>query len=231
MFVAIAAIHSISWNSIFKSNTASFGGGAVFASRLSRSTISGNETVFISNSANFGGAVMSFGEVNITGSSVLFNNTALLNGGAITTADSNLVFGGEVEVSANSALSDGGVYSASSTLYILPNTTVYFQNNLAMQQGGAIFVEDPLFIYCSNMVLQDRNSHKQLVLMNAFFSQLLSQYIVVKLLQKPFRIFLWSLRTTQQRKEVMLCLVALWTTVFTWSRMPFRALNAVPLPM
>ena len=169
VFVAIAAIHSISWNSIFKSNTASFGGGAVFASRLSRSTISRNETVFISNSANFGGAVMSFGEVNITGSSVLFNNTALLNGGAITTADSNLVFGGEVEVSANSALSGGGMYSASSTLYILPNTTVYFQSNLAMQQGGAIFVEDPLFIYCSNRVLQDRNSPQTIGVNECFF--------------------------------------------------------------
>ena len=177
VFVAIAATHGISGSSIFRSNSASFGGGGIFTSRLSRSSINGNATALISNSANFGGAVMSFGEVNITGSAVLLNNTAFLNGGGITTADSDFVFDGEVEISENSALSGGGMYLATSTLYILPNTTVYFQNNYAMQQGGAIFVEDPLFIYCSNRALQDRNSPQTTIGVNECFFQPTSEPI------------------------------------------------------
>ena len=113
----------------FKQNSAAFSGGAILASSNSVLTISGISN-FISNYAFQGGAIFSSDNINLT-----------LDG---TISFTNNTHRGKDNYG-------GGLFlNATSTLYILPNATVYWRNNHATR-GGAIYVDDQSnpFAYCN----------------------------------------------------------------------------------
>ena len=140
----------------FISNSAGFGhGGAIYASDHAAISFIGASN-FISNSAGGdGGAVYTPDNavLDFIGTNNFINNSALSNGGGGIFADFNstLKFNGIINFTMNGeAYSGGGLYMGlKSTLSILPNTTMYWDNNYATL-GGAIYVEDasPLS-YCS----------------------------------------------------------------------------------
>ena len=109
---------------------------------------------FINNSASLGGAIStSEGTVSFTRTSNFIKNSAGVGGGAIfTNANSKLTFKGTINFTNNVcrgkirlnryAVGGGGVYvGINSTFSIIPNTTVYWENNYA-SLGGAIYVDD-----------------------------------------------------------------------------------------
>ena len=105
---------------------------------------------FINNSADSGGAISTYDNtiINFNGTSNFINNSAGV-GGAICTVNTTLTFSRTVNFANNVATRrgggtgrGGGVYlGLKSTVSILPNTTVYWENNNAML-GGAIYVRD-----------------------------------------------------------------------------------------
>ena len=113
----------------FKQNSAHYRGGAILASYNSVLTMSGKSN-FISNYAFEGGAIFTNDNINLTLDGTIFftNNT--------NTGEDN--YGG------------GMFLNATSTLYILPNATVYWRSNHATR-GGAIYVDDQFnpFAYCN----------------------------------------------------------------------------------
>ena len=145
-------------------------GGAIYTSGLL--CFSGTSN-FINNSAGDGGAIYTFGStvlsdggaiiyntvLSFNGTSNFINNSAYYSGGAIY-ADkySKLSFSGTVNftnnicsVDVNGGTVGGGVYMGiRCTFSILPNTTVYWENNQATL-GGAIYVDDAAspISYCS----------------------------------------------------------------------------------
>ena len=112
-------------------------------------------SIFIINSAGQGGAIAAVFNVamSFTGNNSFINNSADL-GGAILAHNTSLHFIGIVNFINNSAHAvgeGGGVYlSSSSSFFIFPNTTVYWENNHA-RLGGAIYVDDQSnpFVYCT----------------------------------------------------------------------------------
>ena len=124
-------------------------GGAIYTSSVL--SFSGT-TNFINNSAGVGGAVCTFGSnvLSFNETTNFINNSAHSGGGAVYVDNySNLSFNGTVNFTNNICSVDenvdaagGGVYMGlQSTFSILPNTTVYWENNHA-NFGGAIFVHD-----------------------------------------------------------------------------------------
>ena len=124
-------------------------GGAIYTSSVL--SFSGT-TNFINNSAGVGGAVYTFGSnvLSFNETTNFINNSAHSGGGAVYVDNySNLSFNGTVNFTNNICSVDenvdaagGGVYMGlQSTFSILPNTTVYWENNHA-NFGGAIFVHD-----------------------------------------------------------------------------------------
>ena len=150
----------------FFNNSAVFG-GAIYT--LGNAELSFNgASYFFNNSAVFGGAIYTIGStqegviiyypvLSFNGTTNFINNSAG-NGGAIYADESKLSFNGTVNFTNNVCSVDlnvdaagGGVYMGlQSTFSILPNTTVYWENNHATL-GGAIFVDDasPLS-YCTS---------------------------------------------------------------------------------
>ena len=124
-------------------------GGAIYTSSVL--SFSGT-TNFINNSAGDGGAVYAFGSnvLSFNETTNFINNLAHSGGGAVYLENySNLSFNGTVNFTNNICSVDvngdtvgGGVYMGlQCTFSILPNTTVYWENNHA-SLGGAIYVED-----------------------------------------------------------------------------------------
>ena len=117
-------------------------------------------TNFINNSAGVGGAVYAFGSnvLSFNESTNFINNSAHSGGGAVYVDNySNLSFNGTVNFTNNVCNNDenvdtagGGVYMGlQCTFSILPNTTVYWENNHATL-GGAIYVYDASPVsYCT----------------------------------------------------------------------------------
>ena len=150
---------SVSFNGIssFSNNSASTQGGAINAAS---STVSFNGTSsFINNSAYSGGAIYTSDRalVSFRGTSNFDSNNAM-KGGAIAAIDTTLMMGTSNftnngnDISSNES-TGGGVYlRGNSTFQILPNTTVYWENNRAYF-GGAIYVDDYTnpFIYCTHI--------------------------------------------------------------------------------
>ena len=131
-------------------------GGAIYTSGVLN--FSGT-TNFINNSAGVGGAVYTSGSnvLSFNETTNFINNLAHSGGGAIRADESKLSFNGTVNftnnicsVDENEDAAGGGVYMGFlSTLSILPNTTVYWENNHA-SLGGAIYVEDASPVsYCT----------------------------------------------------------------------------------
>ena len=120
--------------------------------------MSGNSN-FLSNSAADGGAIItSMSVFHLHGSSNFINNHAVHGGAIYADHNSSLAFGGTIHLTNNGGKIDtlsgydtneGGVYMGiQSTYSILPNTTVYWENNRPTL-GEAIYVRDasPL-TYC-----------------------------------------------------------------------------------
>ena len=98
-------------------NTANFFGGAISAQYNVELSLTGDSN-FINNSAAEGGVFFAFNNISVSfmGTSNFINNSASLDGG-------------------------GAFLSRASSFFILPNTTVYWENNRA-SFGGAIYVVD-----------------------------------------------------------------------------------------
>ena len=117
---------------------------------------------FSNNSADaFGGAICTFDNTSLilSGTSNLNSNSGAV-GGAIYAQNAILTLNGTVNITNNEANnthmfkgsgSGGGVYLYNSTVSILSNTTVYWENNNATL-GGAIYIRDgsPLS-YCTSV--------------------------------------------------------------------------------
>ena len=129
------------------------GGGAIFTVNNTVLSFSGTSN-FIGNSAGdrrAGAIYASYNSVlNLSGTSNFINNSAYLGGAIHTGINSKMTFNGTIYFSNNGAKIDtqnkytngGGVFMRlGSTLSILPNTTVYWENNHA-SLGGAIYVEN-----------------------------------------------------------------------------------------
>ena len=154
-------------NSNFLNNSVPRIGGAIFTKSNAVLSFNGISN-FISNSAYEGGAIFSFtnGVLSFSNGTYRFVNNLALQGGAICTSDNNtLIFNGTIYFTNNGGanaplfLADshgGAVYMGrKSTFSILPNKTVYWENNHA-NFGGAIFVQDAIPIsYCDLYVQKE----------------------------------------------------------------------------
>ena len=133
--VAHTAVLSFNGISNFINNSAYYDGGAIYAVYDSVFSFSGINN-FIDNIAFSGGAI--YAE----------SNTALTFDGTIYFTN-NGYHGGRIAILTAGSTKGGGVYIGfKSTFSILPNTTVYWENNHA-SLGGAIYVYDNIPIsYC-----------------------------------------------------------------------------------
>ena len=150
----------------FMSNSAEFGGGGAIHAQTNSSLTFKGTIDFSHNSAyrNDGGAINTHTNTEITfaGTSSFSNNSAVKGGAISAYYNSTLTFDGNIsftnnghntnETDMNTNTRGGAIYLAfSSFLFLMPNTTVYWENNHA-RLGGAIYVFDinPL-IYCTNI--------------------------------------------------------------------------------
>ena len=147
----------------FINNSAKNGaGGAIYTLNPTVVSFSGTNS-FDHNSAESGGAFFTSKgtALRLNGTSNFSNNYAV-HGGAIKTRHSTILeFSGTIHFTNNRGgastpngynTSGGGVYMGlKSNISILPNTTVYWENNQATL-GGAIYVEDTSPIsYCTTV--------------------------------------------------------------------------------
>ena len=135
----------------FTSNSAGYGGGTIYTGSNNTLIFNGTNN-FIKNSARFGGAIYTIDNtvLSFSGTSNFINNSAGDAGGAIFTYCNNtLTFNGTIYFTNNGqyggevdTLNGGGVFMGlQCTFSILPNTTVYWENNHA-SLGGAIYVHN-----------------------------------------------------------------------------------------
>ena len=141
----------IGGTSTFINNTAMYTGGAVHVQDSSHMTLYGN-TKLVHNTAEYGAGIYLYnGSLTVTGNTYLYSNMAI-NGGGVHGTIATITINGNMTFEANSAMANGGGLSLSSTsqFILAANETMYFINNHAEQYGGAIFVADGPFVYCSN---------------------------------------------------------------------------------
>ena len=137
----------------FYENSATYFGGCV-AAKNSILQLS-DSGFFVDNSARYGGSMyLMKSSLSISGNNTFAGNVATRNdgyGGAIHALSSRLTIRGEQEFTNNSA-GYGGALALSgfdrSKIYLLPNTTMHFEMNVAHHRGGAIIVEDNPFTFC-----------------------------------------------------------------------------------
>ena len=147
---------SFSGTNNFINNSADHHGGVFYVYENTVLNFSGTNN-FIKNSANYGaGGVILASEstLSFSGANNFINNSAF-KGGAISSETNNtLTFSGIIYFTNNGEVNGytfgGGVYlGLKSTISILPNTTVYWENNHA-RFGGAIYVADvSTMSYCT----------------------------------------------------------------------------------
>ena len=147
---------SFSGTNNFINNSADHYGGVFYAYENTVLNFSGTNN-FINNSANYsaGGVILaSESTLSFSGANNFINNSAF-KGGAISSETNNtLTFSGIIYFTNNGEVNGytfgGGVYlGLKSTISILPNTTVYWENNHA-RFGGAIYVADvSTMSYCT----------------------------------------------------------------------------------
>ena len=150
-------------NNFINNSAVNGGGGVISAYENTVLSFSGTNNFINNSAANGGGGVISASEntvLSFSGTNNFINNLAYC-GGAISPR-TNTTFSGIIYFTNNEAtfhgevngytVGGGGVYlGLKSTLSILPNTTVYWENNHA-RLGGAIYVADasPLS-YCTSI--------------------------------------------------------------------------------
>ena len=149
----------------FFNNLATTDGGAIFAIASTSVNFIGTST-FSHNSAGYaGGAINAYNNVVLifTGTTSFSNNLAMQGGATTANLNSTLIFDGSINFinngyrnnrygNINGDSQGGATYLfISSTLSIMPHTTVWWENNHA-HFGGAIYVSDvnPL-IYCAQV--------------------------------------------------------------------------------
>ena len=160
--VSVGWSHVSFGDSNFTGNSADYFGGCMSAKE---STIDiGGSGDFMNNLARYGGCIFAeTSNLTFTEATVFSWNSAINNlfsggsgdvydawyGGAILALGSDLTFGGSHELAYNSAGYGGAIYlTLDNKIFLLPNTTVSFENNHAQYRGGALFVEDNPFTYC-----------------------------------------------------------------------------------
>ena len=151
---------TVAFNGInsFMKNSANFYGGVIYAETNSSLSFKGTSD-FSHNSAhrNEGGAIHAYNntEITFTGSSSFSSNSAVKGGAISAYYNSTLTFDANITFTNNGHKinSHGGAIhlAFSSVILLMPNTTVYMENNHA-SLGGAIYVLDinPL-IYCTHI--------------------------------------------------------------------------------
>ena len=170
IFTSDNTILSFSGTNNFIDNSAENGGGAIYTSCHHAIYTSCNTVLSFSGANNFinnsatgsGGAIRAESTVlSFSGATHFFNNSAQ-TGGAISNQNNTMTFNGTVYFTNNGHFGKrvstvngytvgGGVYMGPTSIFsILPNTTVYWENNHA-SLGGAIFVDDanPAASYCT----------------------------------------------------------------------------------
>ena len=132
----------------FINNIAKVSGGAIYAGDNTVLDFSNGTNQFINNTAIAGGVIFIGGSVISfnNGTNKFINNTATKGGAIRAISKAGLVFNAGIYLVNNRGKEGdtlgGGMYiEVGSTFSILPNTTVYWENNHATR-GGAIFVED-----------------------------------------------------------------------------------------
>ena len=139
---------SIGTPSMFARNAAELGGGmGIFSG--STVTLSGMST-FTQNTARYGGGGnVVDGTISFVATTHFHNNSALYGGG-IHGHRATLEITEVAGFTENSATYGGGLSLASGSQCLLSsNSTVYLKGNHAEQYGGAIFVADEPFLYCT----------------------------------------------------------------------------------
>ena len=131
----------------FINNSADNGGGAIVTYNNTIINFNGTSN-FINNLAGWsgGGAIFTYTStiINFNGTSNYIDNSADWGGAIYAHTNITLTFSRTVNFTNNVASTGrgGGVYlGLKCTIYTLPNTTMYWENNHAML-GGAIYVHD-----------------------------------------------------------------------------------------
>ena len=142
-------------------NNSALNGGVIWAYEDTVLSFSGTNN-FINNSADGGaGGVISANEnnvLNFSGNNNFINNSAFMGGAIYSERNDTLTFSGIIYFTNNGegvngyTFNGGGVYlGLKSTLSILPNTIVYWENNHA-NFGGAVYVADASPASCCTSV-------------------------------------------------------------------------------
>ena len=145
----------------FTQNKADLMGGGVFVMDSSIgfnvlvNNLAGNNNTFrrctfTQNTANYGGGAFMVNSSASFMEKTGFHNNSAVFGGGIHGSRAILEISETVSFTENSATNGGGLSLASgSQCFLSSNTTVYFEANHAEQYGGAIFVTDEPFLYCT----------------------------------------------------------------------------------
>ena len=125
-------------NSIFDSNQAINGSGAIFGGE--GLNFGGNNNTFTNNKSDFGGAALSTNEIlTLSGSNNNFTgNLAGYSGGAIS-SDSTNITGSNNSFTGNSASSGGAINAGGLAGVTISGNNTTFTNNTATNNGGAIY--------------------------------------------------------------------------------------------
>ena len=147
------SILNLSGTNNFINNSAGIDGGAIYTEYNTVLSFNGASN-FINNSAAFGSAIATNNTVlSFNGTTYFINNSALVGGAIFTRINNTLTINGTICFTNNGHYGEGvnlmngynfggGVFMGlKSTFSILPNTTVYWENNHATL-GGAIYVAD-----------------------------------------------------------------------------------------
>ena len=131
-------------------NNSAFTGGAMHSESHGELTVDDNSKVILdTNSATNGGClyVHTHSTVNIKGNSsiMLINNTAGSDGGAMYSyhnSNINITESPRVSFIQNVAKTGGAIHATTSDVKFLGKTNLTFKNNLAVHEGGAIYLSD-----------------------------------------------------------------------------------------
>ena len=162
IFTSNNTILSFSGITNFINNLASFG-GAIYGFDSTVFSLNGINN-FINNSGwGEGGAIYTKYNIvlSFNGATHFINNSAHVGGAIMTNTNTTLTFNGTVYFTHNGQYGEGvsgynfggGVFMGlKGTFLILPNTTMYWENNHATS-GGAIYVNDvsPTVSYCTQI--------------------------------------------------------------------------------
>ena len=137
-------------NCTFTNNTAKYSGGAVMIDSGSSMILSGYNRL-VNNSAHYGGGMhLTNSSLTLMGTTVFQTNTATSGGGVHGTM-ATITINGNTTFDRNSATWNGGGLSISgnSKCLLAVKEMLYFTGNHAEQYGGAVFIADDPFVYCS----------------------------------------------------------------------------------